>query len=567
MWRTLRAFAWLRWRVLINSLERRGSRDVIERFSAAFEQLAPAITALVMLPSAVALAGAAAFAGWTVGRGEGGVVFDIVRFALLAACGLTVVGPILLPGSERTNTVRLLLLPIPRRVLYLAQSISALTDPWVLLAATIVLALPVGIASAGNLPAAAVGLVAGVLFLVILVGVTQLVTSTVHLIVRDRRRAELMTLVLVVFLPLVGMLPGLLGSGRHRARQIAIEREHEPSEPRWWSGLERKAFSALPSEVYARSVDAAAENVPAGLGSLVALAAAGGIVHVVALLAFGRVLSSPGTVGGSRTVTTEARPGWRIPGASPAVSAVALNQLRLALRTPRGRATLLSPIVVFGLFAVMMVRGRSGMDVGPLQVDSGLNLASFVAFVSLLSILPLAMNQFAIDRAGFTLAMLVPLETAALLRGKAIGNALITSIPAGICLAGAAIFFPSGDPMMWLCIPLTLISAYLLVAPVAAMLSAIFPRAVDLNSIGRGSNAHGAAGLLGMLAFLAAAAPGLAIALVTSRGFGRPALAPVTLLLWTAVCFAVSFGLFRVADAIFDRRRENLGLTSARPPG
>jgi hypothetical protein len=451
-------------------------------------------------------------------------------------------------------------------VLYLAQSISALTDPWVLLAATMVMALPLGMAIAGNLAAAAVALAAGLLLLVILVGITQLVTSTVALIVRDRRRAELMTLVIVVFLPLVGMLPSLLGPGRHRARQIAIERQHQETEPSWWSGIERKAFSALPSEIYARSVGSATESIPAGLGALVALLATAGILHAVALLAFGQVLSSPGTVGGSRTVTTQASSGWRIPVASPAVSAVAINQLRLALRTPRGRATVLSPIVLFGLITLMTMRGRGGTDVGPFQFDSGLGLASFAAFVSLVAILPLAMNQFAIDRAGLTLEILVPLETAALLRGKAVGNALIASIPAGICLAGAAIFFPSGDPLMWLCIPLTLLSAYLLVAPIAAILSAIFPRAVDLNSIGRNSNAHGAAGLLGMLCFLAAAAPGLTIALVTSRGLGRPALAPLALLPWTAVCFAVSLGLFRAAEAVFDRRRENLGLTSARPP-
>ena len=566
MWRTLRAFAWLRWRVLINSLERRGSRDVMERFSAAFEQLAPALTALLMLPSAAALAAAAAFAGWTLGRGEAGLMFGIVRFALLAACVLTVVGPILLPGSERTNAVRLLLLPIPRHVLYLAQSISALTDPWVLLAATMEIALPLGIASAANLPSAAVALAAGALFLVILVGITQLVTSTVHLIVRDRRRAELMTLVLVVFLPLVGMLPGLLGSGRHRARDIAVERRHE-NEPGWWSGIERKVFSVMPSEVYARTVHPAADDAAAVLGSLVALIGTAGVLHFAGALAFSHVLSSPGTVGGSRTVSAEALAGWRIPGTSPAVSAVALNQLRLALRTPRGRATLLSPIVLFGLFTVMMLRGRSGMEFGPFQFESGLSLASFAAFVSLLSILPLAMNQFAVDRAGLTLAMLVPLETAALLRGKAIGNALIASIPSGICLVGAALLFPSGDPMMWLCVPLTLLSAYLLVAPVAAILSAIFPRAVDLNSIGRNSNAHGAAGLLGMLCFLAAGAPGMGIALVVARGLGRPALAPVALLLWTALCFGISFVLFRAAEAVFERRRENLGLTSARPPG
>jgi hypothetical protein len=566
MWRTLRAFAWLRWRVLINSLERRGSRDVMERFSAAFEQLAPALTALLMLPSAAALAAAAAFAGWTLGRGEAGIMFGIVRFALLATCVLTVVGPILLPGSERTNAVRLLLLPIPRHVLYLAQSISALTDPWVLFAATMVIALPLGIASTGNLPAAAVALAAGLLLLVILVGVTQLVTSTVHLIVRDRRRAELMTLVLVVFLPLIGMFPALLDPDRHRGRNIAVERRHE-NEPSWWSGIERKLFAAMPSEVYARTVHPAGEDATAALGSLVALIGTAGLLHFAGVLAFGHVLSSPGTVGGSRTVSAETLAGWRIPATSPAVSAVALNQLRLALRTPRGRATLLSPIVVFGLFSIMMLRGRSGMEFGPFQFESGLSLAAFAGFVSLLSILPLAMNQFAIDRAGLTLAMLVPLETAALLRGKAIGNALIASIPSGICLAGAAILFPSGDPLMWLCVPLTLFSAYLLVAPVAAILSAIFPRAVDLNSIGRNSNAHGAAGLLGMLCFLAAGAPGMGIALVVARALGRPALAPVALLLWTALSLGISVVLFRAAEAVFERRRENLGLTSARPPG
>ena len=561
MWRTLRAFAWLRWRVLINSLERRGSRDVVERFSAAFEQLAPAIAALVMLPSAVALAGAGALAGWTLGRGEAGIAFGLIRFALLAACVLTVLGPILLPGSERTNAVRLLLLPIPRGVLYLAQSISAMTDPWVLLAGTVLIALPLGIAAAGNFPVAAVAMAAGVMLLVALVGITQLVTSTVHLIVRDRRRAELMTLIMVVFLPLVGMLPSLLDPERHRGSPPV----QEEVEPRRWAEVERKAFAAVPSEVYARSVRSADENLPVALGSLIALGITAGALHAAALLAFGRVLSSPGSVGGSRAVATETSSGWRIPGSSAAVSAVALNQLRLALRTPRGRATLLSPIVVFGLFAVMMVRSRSGMDFGVWSVESGLGLASFAAFVSLLSTLPLAMNQFAIDRAGLTLAMLTPLETSALLRGKAIGNALIASIPAGICLLAAAILFPSGDPMLWLCIPLTLGSAYLLVSPVAAILSAIFPRPVDLNSIGRNSNAHGAAGLLGMLCFLAAGAPGMAMTLITARGFDRPTLAPLVLLIWTAVCFAISLGLFRAAEAVFDKRRENLGLTAARP--
>src|SRR5688572_8821013 len=96
-WRILRAFAWLRWRVLINSLERRGSRDVIERFSVAFEQLAPVMVAIMMLPSAAGLAALGGYVGWTLGQGEAGTGFGIVRTALFPACGLTIVGPILLP--------------------------------------------------------------------------------------------------------------------------------------------------------------------------------------------------------------------------------------------------------------------------------------------------------------------------------------------------------------------------------------------------------------------------------------------------------------------------------------
>ena len=111
---------------------------------------------------------------------------------------------------------------------------------------------------------------------------------------------------------------------------------------------------------------------------------------------------------------------------------------------------------------------------------------------------------------------------------------------------------------MWLAIPIALTSVYLLVAPIAAILSAIFPRVVDLNSIGRGSNAHGLAGLLGMLAFLAAGVPCLLIVLAASRWLERPALVPVLLLGWCAVAYGANLLLFGLARTIFAQRRENL---------
>ena len=86
MIRILRAFVWLRWRTLLNSLERRTSRDTLERFSIAVEQLAPTIAAIVLLPSMISLAGLAGYVGWTLARGEPqGFIFEALRFVLLVA--------------------------------------------------------------------------------------------------------------------------------------------------------------------------------------------------------------------------------------------------------------------------------------------------------------------------------------------------------------------------------------------------------------------------------------------------------------------------------------------------
>ena len=561
MIRILRAFVWLRWRTLLNSLERRSSRDALERFSIAVEQLAPTIAAIVLLPSMISLAGLASYAGWTLARGEPqGFIFEALRFLLLAACALAVAGPIMMPGGDRTNAVRLLLLPIPRGVLYLGHAVGALADPWVLLAAAIVIGLPLGLAAGGSLATAVLAAAGGLLLIATLVGIALAVSSAAHLIVRDRRRGELLALFVVVVLPMIGMLPALMGGRRH----YTADQVGEPREERRTDAIERQVFAAMPSELYVRTVRTAPD---AGAGSsataLAALTGFGAALHLLAFAAFVRVLGSTATTG-QRRVAGGAAKRWRLPGFSRATSAIAINQIRLGLRTPRGRATLLSPIVVFGMFAFMTLRSRGATDFAPLGLQGGLGLATFSSFVSLLAILPLAMNQFAIDRAGLTLTMLAPVDTMTLLRGKAVGNAVIALIPGAVCFIAAALLLPGGDPALWVCIPLTAIAAYLTAAPIAAILSAIFPRAVDLNSIGRGSNAHGAAGLLGMLAYIAAAAPGTLLTMLVGVGLQRPLLAPLAVVVWMIVSLGISLVLFRLAADIFDRRRENLGLTSQR---
>ena len=165
----------------------------------------------------------------------------------------------------------------------------------------------------------------------------------------------------------------------------------------------------------------------------------------------------------------------------------------------------------------------------------------------------------AVNGTLLTLMLLSPLSDREYLAGKAVGNALIGLPPAFICVIGVALLFRDGSPTLWLAVPLSLIATYLLTSAPSAMLSAVFPRLVDLNSIGRSSNAHGLAGLLGMLSFVAAGASNLAIVFV-ANWLGRPGLVPILLVGWCVIAFFISRLLFAMARRVFAARRENLAL-------
>ena len=191
----------------------------------------------------------------------------------------------------------------------------------------------------------------------------------------------------------------------------------------------------------------------------------------------------------------------------------------------------------------------------------GLFAGCFASFICVLSMLPIAFNQFAIDKAGLTRALLAPLSDRDYLAGKAVGNAMIVFLPAIVCIAASFALLPGSRAIAsWAAIPIALLSVYFLAAPVAAVLSAMFPRVVDLNSIGRGSNPHGLAGLLGFVTFLAAGAPNVAIALAATRWLGRPLLTLGLLIAWSAITFLIGRGLFVIARRIFATRRENLAM-------
>jgi hypothetical protein len=282
-------------------------------------------------------------------------------------------------------------------------------------------------------------------------------------------------------------------------------------------------------------------------------------IHALGLVLFRRVLSSSGSGGPRRAASMLGLWNRIIPFVSPGTSAVALALVRLAARTPRGRATLLTPVALTVLFMFVVWR-RGTIDIGPLSARGGLGFAAFISLLALIASMPISMNQFAVDRAGLTMTLLSPLGTRQILAGKAIGTGLITILPAFMCVALTALTFPGGSLALWFAIVPAVVGTYLLAAPIALMLSAIFPRVVNMNSVGSNSNAHAVAGFAGLLVFVAAALPPVALALSAIAFLDRPLLAPILALAWCPVAFGIATLLMRPAEKIFERRRENLAM-------
>jgi hypothetical protein len=320
----------------------------------------------------------------------------------------------------------------------------------------------------------------------------------------------------------------------------------------------QQAFVLTPSERYVQATRAGVEGRPgAGMGSLLLLVGTATLLHGLALLAFVQLLTPPVSGTRRRTGTGRRLLPARFPAISPAASAVAVAQIRLALRTPRGRSTLLSPLLVFLVLAfIALTRGTmpGGLPRG------GIGLAAFGVAFSILATLPFALNQFAIDGAGLTLELLSPVSDGDLLRGKAVANGILAGTPALLCVAAAFWLFPHGDLALWISVPLGAVSMCLLLAPAAAALSAIFPRVVDLNSIGSGSNAHGVASLLGVGIVILAALPPAAFAALTILMLDRPSLTPLLLLAWCALAAGLNRLLAAPVRRLLAARRENLNL-------
>lgn len=556
----LSAWAWLRWRTFMNTIERSERVDRVARLSGALEALGPIVVAVMMIPAALMAIVFGMATGYGLASGEmwGVPSMHAMRVVLFLVILLTVMGPIVLPsGRGIASLPRLLLLPVPHRALFAGELLGGLAEPWTLFGSLLVIMVPVGALVAGHVTLALVGATGATLLVMALLAIGALSGALLHVLMRDRKRGEWMVVAFFTLIPLAAMTPMLIAG----ASADGDDWEQE-FESRMGAMVERPANGALaafPGELYVAALARTAGVSPghtavplAGLALMTAGAVGGGWTL------WKRTIDRGGI---SRGRSKDVRAGAGLPSSLRMMltprRAVAFTFLQHVARTARGRATVL-PSVVMTLVFAGFVGAKGGMMLGKIPLSDGFSLAVFGVMMAFLTMIQLWMNQFAIDRAGLTMLCLQPMTSSQILSGKMAGAATLIAALAALPIGAGLLVGTPRSLEHWIVLILGSVAAFVVIAPLAAILSAVFPKHVDLASIGQKSNAHAAAGFIGMLVVFAAAAPAVAAALVGFRVLDSGYAAVGLSAAWLVAAIGLHWVLRKLAVRVFENRRESL---------
>lgn len=570
MIRFLRAFAWLRWRLLLNGVRGSRRRDTLEQISRLLALIVPVLIVVMSLGSIVMVAVAGFLGGQALTSGQFAphVVVLVARGLLLVVTALVVFMPV--GGAAQTTSTkysRLLLLPIPARGLHLVEVLAGLADPWILFVLPGLVLFGLGLAMGGWLGVAALALAAGAALAALLASLGALVSFLVSWLFRDRRRAELLTVVFIIAISAVALLPQLVDNGltsRRRSDDAAGRPRKDVTLARFEASLPVWT-RALPSEAYGRVVTRAAEGDPrAAAGWIGVLAGEAALLFWLSGLVHRRLLESAGGSSSRRRKTVSLRRPWRIPGVSPQASAVAWVMVRAGLRSVRGRIAVLLPGPMLALVTLVML--RTPEEASWLAVVGSQSHLAFGASMlfGILAIQPFTMNQFASDGTGLTQQWLLPISAPDLVRGKAIGGGVLFVLAMLVSCVAVSLAIGGGSPLAWMMMAVGGLAIYITITPAAALLSAWLPVQADLSKPGSGGNPHTASALLGMLMVLVAAVPVAVIAMPRLLPVPAPAGSLLVMLVWLAVVTAIAWPLLGVAARAVTARRENLFLTIAK---
>lgn len=546
--RVVGAIAWMRWRVSLNGIRGIRQGDGGDRLARAAEIGSWIILAGILAPVTIGVAVAAFWGGRLLADGPHGGALLFVRVVLLAELGLLALTPFLRSPGSFGSAARLRLLPVPGAMLHGAALLSTLGDPWIAALAPGLLALPAGLLPAGFV-AAAIALLACMLMLAVMLSLASAAELSVQLLVRDRRRGESVLLIVMLSLTLAGFLPLLLADRIQGTR--AAESEEATEAPRGMPAW----IDALPPGQLARALEAVASRRPAqALPHCAVLAITALALGAASFALHARVLEEPERMSPGRRGKL---PRVHARGPASPVACLATLHVRGVTRTVWGRLAVFSPPIVVGLLALVQ---RELAELGA-AVAIFPGRASHLFFagasLSLLNLQASLANQFAVDRAGLTLQFLVPVTDRQIVAAKAMAGGLLLGFSAAASALVALLLGEPGDVAEWLGAVLAVASAYALVAPLSAVLSATFPRAVDAARIVASSGPHVAASTIGTVAILAAlAAPALLFA--GGRLVSGPALGLGLVAAWAAAAGLACRATLPMAADVLTSRRERL---------
>jgi hypothetical protein len=567
--RALRAVVSLRWRLLKNSISGGRKRDALEQMSRALALVVPVLIASLSIGSFVAISIVGFMGGRAVADGRLDAVLGV--FVLRVVHGVMSVAIIILAlvsptQSSVTRYTRLLLLPIHRRVLHLIEVVASVADPWLAVAAAGLAAFAAGLLAGGRPFAALAALAAAGASVAVLVCAASLAGFLVAWLMKSRRRGELFTLLFVLGISLASFLPIVATrledtegpadpeqGGRRAKRQISLD-EFNRSLPVW--------SRYVPSELHGTAVSSGLRGDAGGLvfGVSVLLGQAG-LLFFISSRIHSRMLNSLEGDSSRRRSGDIRRPNPKLPFMSPGASAVAWAQFRGAMRTVRGRLTILLPGPMLGLMTFAFRRLPEETWATTAAQQGYLLLGASIVF-TLYSMHAISMNFFGSDRAGFTRQLLAPLTDRELAWGKIAGYAMIVGTGLIVCLATALAVARSGPPSYWIATIIGGATTFILLCPLAIWFSALFPVASDLGKTGSGGNPHPLPMIAGTLCTALFAMPGAVILFVSEYLIRNPLAAVPLMLAWFLLASAVAIPCINLAAHTIGARRENLALVA-----
>ncbi len=559
-WRLLRVLAWLQWRLTVNRVLESGKRDSVERASRIAEIALKVLVALLLLPAALVVACAGAFAGWTLAaRGEAA---GWIGTAATAAAGVPLVWVAIRPffamgeaGSGATTLLRLL--PVPRAVFRNLELLRSALDPIVLLFAAGVLLLPLGMIAGGAVAGGLLAAAAGVLLLMTVAALGSAVSLGVQLIARRRGRAELVTVVFLLLLMSAGLLPQLMiqqapaGQTGHPSRPTAVEREQAATLP--------TVVRYSPPGCYGTAIaGSAALDLHAALPALGLLLATAGVLILASQAMLDRLLTTAPS-GGGRAGHGVLSAGRTSAALANPVLALAVAETRAHLRTVRGKVAVISPALMMPLMAIAFrhqAAGASFMSLGPMPV-------AFLALFGPASAAVFSVNQFAVIRGGQLLESILPVSTRTMLTGKLLASTAVVALAAAAGAVSLELVDAEAQLAFVVAAVLAGLSAHIALTPLAAVLSAVFPKPVELAAIGRGAQPHGLAVAVNLAATLAAIAPAAGLGVGAFLLTRQPWAVPVAV----TIALVLAAGLARLALPLAARivaaRTENIILVAS----